>query len=169
MKNLIIFFILGLSLIVVSCKKDAITPGNYSAPTPPPKDTTNAANQYVNGGVTPIGNSTTATNVISGTKWVLTQYRNTSYVGSTQCSDTISFISNTEYTINNGAIRTYTLSSIVGSTNKSLTLNFFSTFGGSHYSGQVGYYFVSDGVINSCEFHDMQNTSISFLAWFIKI
>ena len=109
------------------------------------------------------------TNEIVGTRWLLVEYRNTSYIGSTKSYDTISFINNTEYKINNGVPRTYNLSTLVGSTNKSLQLNFFTPFGGSNYSGSVGHYFVIDGVINACLFTDNQNNSIKFLAWFEKI
>lgn len=92
---------------------------------------------------------TKPTNEIVGTRWLLVEYRNTSYIGSTKSYDTISFINNTEYKINNGVPRTYNLSTLVGSTNKSLQLNFFTPFGGSNYSGSVGNYFVSDGFINT--------------------
>jgi hypothetical protein len=119
-------------------------------------------------GVTPnIG--TNPSNDIGGSKWLLIEYRNTAYIGSTKSHDTITFINNTEYRINSGISRTYNLSAIVGSTNKSLQLNFFTPFGGSNYSGSVGHYFVSDGFINACLFTDNQNTNIKFLAWFEKL
>jgi hypothetical protein len=58
---------------------------------------------------------------------------------------------------------------ITGSTNKSLTLSYFYPFGGSHYSGQVGQYFVEDGFISNIEFADLQNNTSTIRAWFEKI
>ncbi len=103
------------SLLFFSCKKEPIEP-------------------IV--GVTPNININT-NNEIIGSKWLLKQFRNTAYIGSTPCRDTITFVSNVEYRINSGSLRTYNLSPIVGSTNKSLQLNFFTPFGGSNYSGQL--------------------------------
>jgi hypothetical protein len=146
MKNLIYYLIL-ISVLSFSCKKTPIEP-------------------IV--GVTPdvhiIGDGK-----IEGTKWLLIQYRNTAYIGSTTSHDTITFVNNVEYKINSGSLRTYNLSPIVGSTNKSLQLNFFTPFGGSNYTGNVGRYFISDGVINACQFTDNQNSSLKFLAWFEKL
>ena len=84
-------------------------------------------------------------------------------------NDTIEYIDNTHYRLNGGAQRTYTLTTLSGSTNKSLTLNFLATLGGSLYSGQVGYYFVSDGFINNGEFTDLQYTSKKYKVWMVKL
>lgn len=147
MKNLLLFVGLSVITFFTSCKKQPLEP-------------------IV--GVTPDITFNNNDEIV-GTKWVLLEYRNTAYIGSTKSYDTITFISNTEYMLNNGVIRTYNISSLVGSTNKSLQLNFFGPFGGSNYSGSVGQYFVSDGFINACLFTDNQNNSIKFLAWFERI
>ena len=77
MKNLIYYLIL-ISVLSFSCKKTPIEP-------------------IV--GVTPdvhiIGDGK-----IEGTKWLLIQYRNTAYIGSTTSHDTITFVNNVEYKIN---------------------------------------------------------------------
>jgi hypothetical protein len=144
MKNLILFFSVLTICFFASCKKEPLEP--IVGVTPEIKINPN--------------------DVLFGTTWVLIQYRNTAYIGSTKTSDTITFISNTEYKLNNGSVRTYNLSPLTGSTNKSLQINFFTPFGGSNYSGSVGKYFITDGFINSCLFTDNQNSSIKFLAWF---
>jgi hypothetical protein len=162
-----ILMIIGLAVLIVSCEKEPITPGNYGAGTPTPPDTTTWQWQYGNGGTLPNWGSGTQTNELVGTVWVLTKVVNgfaTSYP-----NDTIKFVNNTNYTLNNGAVRPYQLTAGVASTNKTLSLYYFAPFGGSHYSGEVGPYFVTDGVINSCEFTNIQNTTSTVKAWFTKI
>lgn len=159
--------IIGLAVLIVSCEKEPITPGNYSAGTPTPPDTTTWQWQYGNGGTLPNWGSGTQTNELVGTVWVLTKVVNgfaTSYP-----NDTIKFVNNTNYTLNNGAVRPYQLSSSAGSTNKTLALYYFAPFGGSHYSAQVGFYFVSDGFMNNAEFTNIQNTTATTRAWFVKL
>ena len=53
--------------------------------------------------------------------------------------------------------------------NKTLALYYFAPFGGSHYSAQVGFYFVSDGFMNNAEFTNIQNNTATTRAWFVKI
>ncbi len=166
--GLIILLCFGLFLFLslfTSCKKEPITPGNYTAGTLPQEDTTTWQWQYGNGGTLPTWGS--QVNELIGTKWVLTKV--ISGFATTYPNDTIRFISNTNYTCNNNAPRPYQLSAGVASTNKTLTLNYFYPFGGSHYSGEVGQFFVSDGVINNCEFMNIQNTTTTIKAWFVKI
>lgn len=155
----------SLSSLLTSCKKDPITPGNYQAGQPAPPDTTNWQDQYSNGGVLPTGGGTTI-NELVGTTWVLTKYV-TSFA-TTYPNDTLRFTSNTQYTINNGAVRNYQLTTSVASTNKTLSLYYFYPFGGSHYSAEVGATFVADGQINNAEFTNIQNTTDLLKAWFVK-
>ena len=164
MKNIVILIV--FCLLIISCKKSTITPGNY-ATTQPVKDTSNWQNQYTNGGVVPTWTTNTGTNDLVGTKWVLTKIQNSLSI--TIPNDTIRFISNIYYTINNGAVRNYQLTNSVASTNKTLSLYYFYPFGGSHYSGEVSGMFVIDGVINMCEFKNIQNTTTTLKAWFKKI
>ena len=163
----ILFICLLISFLLASCSKDPITPGNYQAGTPTPPDTTNWQDQYGNGGTLPNWGTTPTSNELVGTKWVLN--KTVTAFATSYPNDTIRFVSNTEYTLNGGAVRPYQLSAGVASTNKTLSLYFFQPFGGSHYSGQVGYYFVSDGVITQAEFHNIQNTTQTVMAWFTKI
>lgn len=155
------------SLVIVmmfySCTKNEPQPlYTYE---PETVDTIAWQSQYQNGGTVPTtGNQT---NVISGTRWVLTKY--VTAFATEYPNDTIDFIDNTHYILNTNAERTYQLSSIPSSTNYDLQLNYFYPFGGSHYSAEVGYYFVDDGEINNAEFRDIQNSSKTIRAWFEKI
>lgn len=158
---LFVIAILGFT----SCKKQEITPGNYPANQAPSNTSTNWQSQYNNGGTINTGSG--ANNDLVGTTWVLTEYRvnySTKYP-----KDTIRFIDNTHYTIQNGTQRTYSLSSGVASTNKTLTFNLFYPFGGSNYSGEVGGTFVTDMVINNAQFTDLQNSSMKIITFFKKI
>lgn len=167
--SLVILFIsLVISFLLASCDKEPITPGNYQAGTPATTNNSNWQDQYTNGGTLPNwGSGGTQNNELVGTKWVLT--KTVTAFATSFPNDTIRFVSNTEYTLNNGAVRQYQLSAGVASTNKTLSLYFFQPFGGSHYSGQVGYNFVVDGVITQAEFHNIQNTTQTVMAWFTKI
>jgi len=161
-----ILFVL-LAMLITSCSKDEITPGNYGPGTPPVTDTTNWQDQYGNGGTLPNWGTTPTSNELVGTTWVLTKVVtafSTSYP-----NDTIRFVSNNNYTLNNGAVRPYQLTAGVASTNKTLSLYYFQPFGGSHYSAQVGFYFVSDAAISQAEFHNIQNTTNTVIAWLTKI
>lgn len=168
MKKLVQIFTLVISLGVMftSCKKEPITPGNYPPNQASQSSTSNWQNQYTNGGV--INTGTNPTNELVGTTWVLVEFKQLGY-STYYPKDTIRFIDNTHYTIQNGTQKTYSLSSGVASTNKTLTFNFFYPFGGSHYSGEVGGTFVSDGIIVSAKFKNIQNTTPDILATFKKI
>ena len=130
-------------------------------------DTTTWVWQYTNSGTLPNWGNGNQTNELNGTKWVLTKV--VTAFATSYPNDTIRFVSNTNYTLNNGAVRPYQLSSSAGSTNKTLALYYFAPFGGSHYSAQVGYYFVSDGYMANTEFTNIQNTTMTVKAWFTKI
>ena len=128
---------IGLISLLVSCKKQKLSP--YTQ-VPEPVDTTVWQDSYSYGGVLPnLGGSS---QTLVGTKWVLRKV--VAGFSITYPNDTIKFISNSSYVLNQNGQRPYTISGITGSTNKSLTLYFFLPFGGSNYSGQVGQYFISD-------------------------
>jgi hypothetical protein len=143
---------------------EEITPGNYEQGQPIIEEIIPI--QYTNGGTTPFTGEI-LNNELFNTTWVLTKI--VTGFSTTFPNDTIKFVSNNSYTLNNGANRPYTLSPGVLSTNKTLVLSFFQPFGGSHYTGEVGYYFVTDGEISQAEFNNLQNTTPSILAWFEKI
>jgi len=108
-------------------------------------------------------------NPLFGTKWSLTEYR-VGFGPIQHPHDTLYFVNNTSYTINNDTMmRGYKLSFLTFSTNKELTLYYFSPFGGSHYSGQVGANFIYDGKINNASFTDLQNPNIKIQAYFERI
>ncbi len=161
-----IYFLIGCLFCLIACKKDSITPGNYQAPQTPIADTSNWQNQYSNGGVLPNwGNG--ADNELVGTIWVLTNIQ-TSF-SSVLPIDTIRFISNTNYTINSGSVRTYTLTTGVTLSSKTLTLNYHYPFGSGNYAGEVASTFVSDGVIINCEFTNINSPASIVRAWFTKL
>ena len=161
MKNLVLVF--SLMFLTISCNKK--TNGPYQQ-IPEPVDSTVWQDSYTSGGVLPGGGTQTQIPII-GTKWVLVKI--VSAFSTNYPNDTIIFISNNRYVLNQNAQRPYTLSSVNGSTNKTLTLEYFYPFGGSHYSGQVGQYFVEDGFMNNIEFTDLQNSTSIIRAWFVKI
>jgi hypothetical protein len=155
----ILYFIITL---FSSCKKEEYI---LFVEEPEVVDTTSWQSTYNNGG-TLTGNPSQTNNLV-GTKWVLTKV--VSAFSTEYPNDTITFITNNDYVLNQNAQRPYTLSSLPSSTNYELTLSYFMPFGGSHYSGNVGYYFVDDGEINNLEFTNIQNTSSTIRAWFTKI
>lgn len=158
------FYFMVITVLLSSCKKDTIVPGNYQPNQPPTADTSNWRNTYTNGGGVP---TSTVSSGLIGTTWVLTHLQ----IGfnTTLPIDTIKFIDNTNYKINGGSNRTYQLSSGIGSNSKTLTLNSHFPFGSGNYSGEVASTFISDGVMNNVEFKNTQTTSSTVRAWFTKI
>lgn len=124
----------------------------------------NAIFGYTYGGVFS-NNSSTQSSVV-GTKWVVTKF----YDGfsNNYPNDTLFFSSNTQYTINGGSYKNYTLSTNIGNNMSTLTLYGFYTIGGD-YSGMVPNSFVSDGQINSVSFTDVFNTNNDKLVWMTRI
>ena len=163
MKKLLFLLVILVSL--ASCTKEVYEPMTQ-VPDEEYVDTTDWKDQYSNGGTLPTTGANSGNDLV-GTQWVLTKM--VSSFATEYPNDTISFTSNTEYTMNGGAVRPYQLNSLPSSTNYDLSLYYFSPFGGSHYGGQVGFYFVSDGEINNVEFEDTQNSSTTIRAWFTKI
>lgn len=153
---------LCLVSLMVSCKKQKMSP--YTQ-VPEPIDTTTWQDSYQDGGTLP--NFGGSNQNLVGTKWVLKKV--VTGFSISYPNDTITFISNASYVLNQNGQRPYTISQITGSTNKSLTLYFFLPFGGSSYSGQVGQYFISDGYMNNIQFVDLQNSTSVITAWFQKI
>lgn len=166
MKNL--GFIFLLSVILVSCSKEDMTPGSYKPSQPPDQDTTSWQSTYEDAGTLPNWGSGSQTNELVGTTWVLTHLQ----IGLTTQPlpiDTIRFVNNIYYTINSGSVRTYQLSSGVATSSKSLTLNFHYPFGSGNYKGEVSPTFVSDGVIYNCEFYNTNTSTMMVRASFIKL
>ena len=163
-----IITLVSIICLVYSCKKEAITPGNYKV-VPTQQDTSHWQSQYSSGGVLPNwGGGSNVNNEVYGTKWVLT-YLQVGFSSPPLPIDTILFVNNTHYTINSGAVKPYTLTSGVGVSSKSLTLYYHYPFGSGHYSGQVSSSFVSDGVILNCEFVNINTSTTKVRASFNKI
>lgn len=120
---------------------------------------------YVYGGVW--NNTTTATATLNGTQWVVSRYNN-GLSGDVYPDDTLDFISNTQYTINGGSVRNYSLTNVAGNNNKSLSLYSFTTLGGD-YSGQVIGTFIDDFVINNTQMTDMFNVNNTVTVWIDRI
>ena len=163
-----IAFLLGVIttvlLLFASCKKEPITPGQYTLSVPP-ADTTTWMWQYQDGGTLPNWGSG-GDNELVGTTWVITTI--VSGFVTTHPNDTVRFVGNTSYTVNSNAVRNYNLTVNVGSTNKTLNMYYFYPFGGSHYSGEVGQYFVDDGILNLVEFTNIQNTTSKVKTIWVK-
>jgi hypothetical protein len=164
MKKKILSFSI-LYVILVGCTKEPITPGNYAVGSTPNEIRNNNESSYNYKGVLPSWNS--QIDGLVGTKWVLRKM--TVGFSTTSPNDTITFISSTNYILNSNAPRPYNLTSSVASTNKTLTLYYFYPFGGSHYSGEVGESFISEGGINACKFINIQNSTPNIIAYFEKI
>jgi len=151
-----------IALLFYSCKKEEFI---ALEEVPEEVDKTNWQGTYTYGGtLTGTGNQT---NPLVGTRWVLTKV--VSAFATEYPNDTIEFTSSDDYVLNQNEQRPYTLSLLPSSTNYELTLKYFMPFGGSHYSANVGYYFVDDGQINNAEFTNIQNTTSTIRAWFTKI
>lgn len=131
-KTYLIGAIIGLTLglLFTSCKKESITPGNYTTQ-PAPVDTSHWQNGYSNGGSTPTWGTPNNTNPLFGTNWVLTDvYNNYAHIAK---SDTIHFISNTKYTVGSDTTKClYSLTSTMG--NGSISFYQFNPINGLYLS-----------------------------------
>lgn len=121
---------------------------------------------YTYGGV--LNSNITTTPTLVGTKWVVTKYVQ-NFV-TTNVTDTLTFITNSQYKINSSTTnRSYSLSNIVGNNMKSLTLYSFTTLGGD-WSGEVQSTFINDWVINNALFVDMfVTTQTQTRVWMSRI
>ena len=164
-RSYLVLVLIGvLTFMLTSCEKVEVEP--YYAYETTPVDTTNWEDTYVDGGLW--GSDGDQSNPLVNTKWVLTKV--VTAFSTERPYDTLIFVSNTQYRLNNNGVRNYQLSSVPTSTDWSLTLNYFAPFGGSHYTANVGLYFIDDGVINNAEFEDDQNGSASTIrAWFERV
>jgi hypothetical protein len=154
-KLIIIWGLIGIFLILFnSCQKDNIEPYvevSEEVSNPPAWNS-----GYTNGGTLPNGGTTFQNNLI-GTEWVITKVV-TGYSSQTK-NDTIKFVSNNKYTINNGAQKTYQLSLITNSNNISLRLDYVFTIGSGIYTGVLSSTFVEDGIVNDGQFTNYENSS----------
>ncbi len=159
-------FLLATLFTICSCRKDDEYMPWVNVPEEQ-NDTTQWQDNYSDGGTLPY--DTSYSSGIIGTKWVLTKM--VTAFATEYPNDTIEFLTQNNYIIyGSPVIRNYQLNSIVGSTDYSLSLYYFTSFGGGHYSANVGYYFIDDGVIDNAEFHnDYNSTTNKIRAWFEKL
>jgi len=126
---------------------------------------TNVPNNYVYDGI--LGNNNTTNTTLVGTKWVVSKFIQN--FTSIYPNDTLEFISNTQYTINNSNPKNYSLSTIIGNSGmKSLSLYSFTTLGGD-WSGQVQNSFISDWVINNSNFSNILGNNTDVKLWMVRI
>lgn len=126
---------------------------------------TNVPNNYVYNGI--LGNNNTTNTTLVGTKWVVSKFIQN--FTSIYPNDTLEFISNTQYTINNSNPKNYSLSTIIGNSGmKSLSLYSFTTLGGD-WSGQVQNSFISDWVINNSNFSNILGNNTDVKLWMVRI
>ena len=171
-----LFYLLMFGLLFGSCSKTNDSYNEYTNYIP---DTTGGETEvphdwhddYNYGGVLEYH---VYNNELVGTKWLLWKYYDGYAYTSTH--DTVEFVTNTTYRVflSTGsiwsAVRSYSLNTLPLNTNKELSLYFFAPFGGSCYSGQVGHYFVTDGVLNATHFTNlMDDTAPQMKAWFTKV
>ena len=147
-----------LSLIIISCQKED-EPEEIIEPV----ESSDWREDYEDAGT--LDDNNQDINPIIDTKWILRKYMFGYAIE--YPDDTIHFINNNDYRVNSNVIRNYHLINLPLSTNYDLTLNYFYPFGGSHYSAQVGQYFVEDGEINNAVFKDLQGND-TIVAWFEK-
>jgi hypothetical protein len=121
---------------------------------------------YINGGLL----NSTPTNIpsIINTKWVVTRYNDG--FANVFPNDTIEFIDNERYMINNDFAnpKSYTLNGIIGNNYLDLTMYNFTTLGGS-FSGRILNSFIDDGRIESSRFFDIWGANSDKLVWMVKL
>ena len=122
---------------------------------------------YTYGGIlNSIVDEPTSSESLNGTQWVVTRYDEgmTPYYP----NDTLNFISNVSYTINNGEWHNYSVSNIVGNNLLTLTLYECVTLGGN-YSGEITPAAVTSGEINNQIFNGIFDTEGHIRVWLDKI
>ncbi|MFT5780125.1 MAG: hypothetical protein ACI837_003086 [Crocinitomicaceae bacterium] len=116
-----------------------------------------------------------------GTSWVIDRYDNAESQLSYFPSDTLNFISDTTYSVNNGSTRSYSLYNgtypqyqntyqpYLYDTEKLLTLNDCLTLGGS-YRGVIKKTGVDDGQLNNIDFEEVNTISTNdIIIWVHRI
>ena len=101
-------------------------------------------------------------NILNNTTWVITRY-DTENNTSVFPNDTLRFLNEDEYTINNSTSRLYSMGIVMNSNDKTLTLYDCTTFGGT-YTGRVLSTVVEDGEINNTEFTELYGSD-SLRVW----
>ena len=163
----ILFAILTVILLLLlsSCEKEPLVAGSYT-PTPALLDTIKPI-PFVNGGTIPTFSGPTSNEAV-GSRWVLT-FLQLGFSIPPLPVDTIFFVDNTHYTINNGSNRTYQLYSGVTTSSKTLVLNYHYPFGSGNYTGQIASTFMMDSLILNTEFTNTNTTTTIVKASFRRI
>jgi hypothetical protein len=145
-------YLIGISILLAltSCSKDQVTPAQPPNPPVPNVTDTNAIDSAV---------------TLNGQQWVLTGYRIGELGSPITRTDTLDFISTSNYFYNSNQ-STYSIYPAMSS--YSLTLN--GTFLGN-VSGSVYDYNLSNGVIDGLKFNDITTggSGQSYYLWMHKI
>lgn len=104
-------------------------------------------------------------NDLTGTRWVI--YKYVKKLSTITCSDTLFFKTKKDYTLNNSAVRPYSLQYILGTGMYSFSLYYCYTLGGS-YVGQILPSFIQDGQINALTMNNLYTTD-QVTVWMKKI
>ncbi len=104
---------------------------------------------------------------LGGTKWVISRYDRG--MEPYYPNDTLTFLSNNTYTINNDVTeRRYSIYNVTNSNMSSITLYGLTTLGGD-YSGEVLTQGLIDGELNNNTFNSIWNNDVEVNVWFRKI
>ena len=164
-------YIISIFALIGCNPDDSTNYSQYQDMTPDPKEdgiySQYNDENYIYAGVLDDWGSNHGINDLVGTKWLISRiYNGYPY---TTTDYTLTFLTGTTYQIDSLEPRTYTFSDIVGVSDKSLTFNFFTPLGGSNYSGQVGAFFIEDGMVNGNKFYRYYDQSTVFKIWMEKI
>jgi hypothetical protein len=122
----------ALVMLLFSCKKEPITPGNYTT-TPAPIDTSHWQYQYSNGGTLPTWTTSTTANDLFGTNWIVTEVTTPWPIVTTNPMDTVHFIDNAHYKVGyNGVVNAYTF--FTNTSGSTLTMNSFVTINSLNFT-----------------------------------
>lgn len=166
MKNLL--FLISLIFLMTSCKKEVITPGNYTTTQP---SQNNNGTSFTNGGTTPTWGNTTTNNDLVGTSWILIKVKTGAGVTTTY-SDTLHFKTNTLYTVGSDTANKYQYVLQTVQNNVSLTFQPLEPINSLQCSTNqlgVGFAAVPSGTVIFATFTDPYNINSKFTAWFKKI
>jgi len=126
--------------------------------------TTESINGYTYSGI--VGTVIEEPTTLDGTSWIITRYDEG--MAPYYPNDTLTFISQVVYTLNNTGGYTYSLSNIAGNNMHSLTLYDCTTFGGN-YSGQLSLSFIEAGEINNVTMTGVFGTNGTIQVWMEKL
>jgi len=155
--------IITVLLLFASCKKNNPQPTTVEPVTTQPWE-----NQYPNNGTLPTWTTSTSSDDLVGTTWVLTKIING--FGTTYMSDTLHFVTSTKYYVGSDTTQSALYSLYASQNNMVLTFKPLIPVNYIHCStDQLGVGFANGTQIIGVDFVNSYNTSTNFKAWFTKI